>query len=917
MNKNQNWRRVLSLLFAMVMLVSMMVVGSVVASAEEAEPVQEDHYVVELKIGGVTTSYTSFDAAWEAMNATGNVQVDFYILENITLTKSYVLEKEKHINYLMSNPASKFTLTGTTDEPLFVINKGRMTVKNINIVSKGDTFQVGGGTLSIQAVGGTSTQRTNVTSLEGSVLNMTGGSVDFTGGPVLTALGNQPAVKNDGKGTLTIKQWSWNNESILQAPNSDTVVDWAGEGSLNISYGFIDGEIAADDASKVNISGGTFTADMTKYCDPSYCTVKDADGKYVLAPKVVTVDGVAYADWAEACANITGTSEIKLYTDVVNNGSFSKGAQFKTFVLDLNGHNFTTTTIGVDGHKTFKIIDSVGTGSVKVTNYTALYANGYLDVASNVDFNSKIQFNYHSAGSTGCFLVDGVKMIGRGHFQQVDGTMGTTGGYTVLVNGLKNFELQSGNFVLNLDFNTAAIEKFVIKANLTIAADATLALDANTSLTIAGKLDGEGTVAVSTFEQFKVIVEKANVKNVRLDASFAIEGITLDKADVNYIGAAKLLNTGVAITAGTFDADVKSLCPEGYCVPEENGVWTVYSAHNYTSAETAPTTKDDGFTTYTCTRCAHEYVVVAEGTRLPLEFKGVRLLLKDGIGIYFMVNANDLRADENYVAVITYAGTEYEVSFANWKDFGDGVNLGILFDGVDAKSIGNEVSIVITVDGAEVSVTRTTSVKAYAQAIIGGDKYTAEAKELANALLNYGALAENAILGTNKDVIADVNADVNSKFEKLDDMSADSVTTEDYYGSSVNLNNYLGFNFKFFANAVKGATHAVITYNGKTVKVDASVFTTETKNGNKLVVIELEQLLASDAAFELTCTVYNGETELATATDSVYNYCARALAGLAKMDGTAYEAQKYKSEFYKALVLYVEAAKGYTEAIAE
>ena len=136
MNKNQNWRRVLSLLFAMVMLVSMMVVGSIVASAEEAEPVQDDHYVVSLKVDGVTTSYTSFDEAWDAMNATGNTQVDFYILEDITLDKSYVLEKEKHINYLMSNPSSKFTLTGTTDEPLFVINKVTIiTSYDINITN--------------------------------------------------------------------------------------------------------------------------------------------------------------------------------------------------------------------------------------------------------------------------------------------------------------------------------------------------------------------------------------------------------------------------------------------------------------------------------------------------------------------------------------------------------------------------------------------------------------------------------------------------------------------------------------------------------------------------------------------------------------------------------------------------------------
>ena len=373
-------------------------------------------------------------------------------------------------------------------------------------------------------------------------------------------------------------------------------------------------------------------------------------------------------------------------------------------------------------------------------------------------------------------------------------------------------------------------------------------------------------------------------------------------------------NSTCVITGGAFTVNVTLYCAEGYCVELVDDTWYVVDKHNYVGVETAPTVKENGFTTYTCTRCGDSYVEVAEGTRLPLDFKGTRLLLKDGIGIYFMVDATKLRSDESYVAVITYAGTRYEVPFDDWTDFGDGVNLGILFDGIEAKDLGKDVSVVLTVDGVEVSVTRTTNVKTYAQAIIDCDKYTADAKALAKALLNYGALAENAILGAENDVNDEVNAD----FEQLDvDMNEDSVTTEDYYGSSVNLNNYLGFNFKFFANAVEGATHAVITYNGKTVEVDVSAFTTETKKGNALVVIELEQLLASDAASELTCTVYNGETELATATDSVYNYCARALAGLEKMDGNAYAAQKYKSEFYKALVLYVEAAKSYTEAIAE
>jgi hypothetical protein len=308
------------------------------------------------------------------------------------------------------------------------------------------------------------------------------------------------------------------------------------------------------------------------------------------------------------------------------------------------------------------------------------------------------------------------------------------------------------------------------------------------------------------------------------------------------------------------------------------------------------------------------------GVAEELTFKGVRLLLKDGIGIYFMLNTADL-VENDYVAVFTFGGKTVEVSFADWKHFKDNVNTGILFDGVDAKSIATEVSVVIMSKGMAVSETQSISVKAYAQAVIDGDKYTAEAKALAQALLNYGALAENAFASPeNKTDVEEVNKNVNDQFTKLDTdtkMDSSKVSNSVYYGSSVNVESYLGFNFKFLASAVEGATHAVITYNGKSVEVEVNAFGSETKKGNELVVIKLDKLLASDAAAELTCTVYNGEQVLATATDSVYNYCARALAGLGKMDETTYAAQNFKSEFYKSLVLYIEAAKNYAEAIEE
>ena len=926
------------------------------------------------------------------------------------------------------------------------------------------------------------------------------------------------------------------NITLSESVNITKDVTIVGARSINRAASYTDVLFNIEDGATLTLDSAIVidgdTQNVSSWLCSGYELVQNSDGTFSTAiedptaGKVVLIDGNYFATWADAAEYLKVTAAINItlladVTDINSEITFSGnlgGVKSSEVNFDLNGFNFYLKKITLKSGMKFVLVDSSEdkTGSFTLVSTLIGEARNVFTIADGVEFEATLQMN-NTKTQPGTLVLGDVEFVG------VNGVFSVDQDYTAYLHvGIAYPEMSInigvGTLNLNRDYTIADGHKFTVGAQgrLNIPEGVTLTIDAGATVALAtnkngtGIITGEGAVAVSTFEHLAFFVEKTGMKNIVLADEITAEGYVLDNAEINYVGAANLLNSGVVITAGTFDVDVKSLCAEGYATEKQNGAWvvvpgvvkigdvyyaslsaaaaavqsgetitlitdialnsavtfghdkavvvtldlngytltakdvaitsfrsgtvltvtngtingnssngtlratyngklvlgdnltvlsggradaivldsgkldvtvgatirvqggincletngtstntinitggtfvgnlvinanstcvitggaftvnvTLYCAegycaelvddtwyvvdkHNYVGDETAPTVKEDGYTTYTCTRCGDSYVEVAEGTRLPLDFKGTRLLLKDGIGIYFMVDATTLRLDESYVAVITYAGTRYEVPFAEWTDFNDGVNLGILFDGIEAKDLGKDVSVVLTVDGVEVSVTRTTNVKAYAQAIIDGN-YADDAKELANALLNYGALAENAILGANNDV----NADVNSKFEDLDvEMSAGSVTTEDYYGSSVNLNNYLGFNFKFFANAVEGATHAVITYNGKTVVVDASVFTTETKKGNELVVIELEQLLASDAAAKLTCTVYNGEEVLATATDSVYNYCARALAGLAKMDGTAYAAQKYKSEFYKALVLYIEAANKYTEKI--
>lgn len=301
-----------------------------------------------------------------------------------------------------------------------------------------------------------------------------------------------------------------------------------------------------------------------------------------------------------------------------------------------------------------------------------------------------------------------------------------------------------------------------------------------------------------------------------------------------------------------------------------------------------------------------------------LDFRGARLLLGDGIGIYFLLNTEQLIEGKDYIAVFTYLDGEgntvkLSVPSSEWKHFDDKVTTGILFDTVDAASMSTLVTIVIMADGNIASETQSTSVQRYAEAIIDGEGYSPEAKILAKSLLDYGAYAQNSIAKASG---ALVNANVNPKNIIADvDVENKLVAGDEFYGSSMNLNSYLDFNFKFFKDELVGATHAVITYNGKEVIVYADMFGEDEKKGQELVVVTLVGLITSDAIHDLTCTVYGDDVVLATVTDSVYSYCARALTGLGKLDAETLAKQSYQPEFYKAFVLYIEAAAVYTKSL--
>lgn len=104
MNKNQTWRKVLSLLCAMVMLVGIMVVGSVVASAAETE------YVAYIGEQG----YTSLKSAVAACTDSG----DYLITMSKNDNTSFTFKKLNGVNITIDGQGYTYggTITFTADE---------------------------------------------------------------------------------------------------------------------------------------------------------------------------------------------------------------------------------------------------------------------------------------------------------------------------------------------------------------------------------------------------------------------------------------------------------------------------------------------------------------------------------------------------------------------------------------------------------------------------------------------------------------------------------------------------------------------------------------------------------------------------------------------------------------------------------
>ena len=309
-----------------------------------------------------------------------------------------------------------------------------------------------------------------------------------------------------------------------------------------------------------------------------------------------------------------------------------------------------------------------------------------------------------------------------------------------------------------------------------------------------------------------------------------------------------------------------------------------------------------------------------------IKFYSSNLLLGNTIGIYFNIKTEDLVDGVNYVAVFTIHGVEYTIprydenGKSNWVVKSDKPEITkILFEGIAAKEMTLPVSVVLKLGDEIVSNTVSESVKSYVERGIERGIFTAEDMDLVIQMINYGALAQQSF-GYKTDDLANTGenaAAALADYTRAAGSYTNNMSGTGYYGASLNLENNIGFNFKFYADGLETAEKAVITYvnhTGKAMSVEVALdeFKREMKNDRELIVVHIGTLYAADAMQMLKCRILDKDGNvLAYANDSIESYCARAIAGLGAMPASLYETQSFGIEFYQALMKYAMASYDY------
>ena len=334
------------------------------------------------------------------------------------------------------------------------------------------------------------------------------------------------------------------------------------------TYTYNNGLAATTDAAKatIEITGGTFKEDPTKYVVEDCAINKNEDGTYgVEKAYLARVGETSYYTMDEAFkAQTTSGEAITLLRDYTTGSTFNSGTVAR--VVDLNGHTWTCT--GTDANSAaFEINNPNASLTVKNGKVVSSQLIGLIPSAMGGTItydNSTLTFEGVEASTT---ATSGIETNGNNTNDTVilkDSTLNVPNGFGI-------YFPSSGTLTIdNSKINAKTMGAQVCSGNLNV--------DAGSTITVSGdpveKTEGDGAIqdgaAIS-------IVNRAGYKGL---GKIAITGGTFtakgNNAAIKAYDWANQTETdftkddNVSISGGTFSSAVgKSLCADGF-IPTKN-----------------------------------------------------------------------------------------------------------------------------------------------------------------------------------------------------------------------------------------------------------------------------------------------------------------------------------------------------------
>ena len=427
-------RKMLSMLMALAMILSLLPVTALAADVDSAEALQS-----ALDAGGdvkLTESVTgnfvvpagkavTLDLNGNTITNDGDHTITVKYGASLTVTGAGTVDNVTHAKAAVWNEGTVFLNggnytrskeNGTSAEDAggnsyyVLVNHGAMTVNSgVSVTQNGHFSSLLENGYYSYASGNASSGYVEGTNAQYPQLTINGGV--FTGG--------LNTIKNDDGGMLTINDGTFSNTSQaaflnwnVAAVNGGTfssdgncILNGGGDpavdqGKLTINGGSFTSKKDAIAAMNNNagyldgvaVAGGTFSSDVSAYVDLSSNVTEDDNGNFVIAPNtkedgVAEIGGKYYKTLGDAIASVGDGDTIQVLKDIPDAVGISVPSG-KNFTIDFGGHTYTLTGPGAGSSNT----ETNGFQLLKDSAITM--KNGTIRIAENASNINRMVQNY-------------------------------------------------------------------------------------------------------------------------------------------------------------------------------------------------------------------------------------------------------------------------------------------------------------------------------------------------------------------------------------------------------------------------------------------------------------------------------------------------------------------------------------------